>query len=94
MAVLKSFDKSVKEDMKRNPYLRKHFNLDVTLQKIGATVAIYRHKKHLTQTELAKKSGIPQSSIARIENGCNTSLVTLYKLSMAMDQPIKISIPD
>lgn len=51
-------------------------------------VAELRKKNRLTQTELAKRSGIPQSEISRIERGhANPTLSTLAALA----KPLKVS---
>ena len=49
------------------------------------------HKK-LTQRDLAEKSGVSQSTIARIEKGANTSLTTMCKIAFALDKQVKISL--
>ena len=49
------------------------------------------HKK-LTQRDLAEKSGVPQSTIARIEKGANTSLTTMCKIAFALNKQLKISL--
>lgn len=36
---------------------------------VGATIALYRAKKHLTQKQLAKHAGITQTRLCRIEKG-------------------------
>lgn len=54
---------------------------------IGEKVKEYRERKNITQKELCVISGVPLSTIARIEAGTikNTSSETLRKLSHALD---------
>ena len=46
----------------------------------------------LTQRQLSELSHVPQSTIARIERGHNTSIETMSKLAVALKQELKISI--
>ena len=91
--ILKSFDKDVQKRINNDPKKEHDFHVGVTLQKIGLIIADYRARKHLTQAQLAKLAHIPQPSVARIENGSNTSLSTLIKLSEAMKENIHLTLP-
>jgi transcriptional regulator with XRE-family HTH domain len=42
---------------------------DITNQKIGKHLRQIRRDSHLTQTELAKKAGMPTNTLARLERG-------------------------
>jgi transcriptional regulator with XRE-family HTH domain len=46
-----------------------------------------------TQHDLAERSGLglPQSTIARVENGANTSMDTISKIANAFGKSLKIS---
>ena len=44
-----------------------------------------------TQHDLAEKSGLPQSTIARVENGANTSMDTISKIANAFGKSLQIS---
>ena len=50
-----------------------------------------RENAGLSQRELAERSGVPQSTIARIERGYNTSIDTLSKIAFALNKRVKIS---
>ena len=51
-----------------------------------------RKETNLTQTDLSKKTGIAQSTIAKIENGkINPSLNNVFKILHAMGKTIKIA---
>ncbi|PLA77076.1 XRE family transcriptional regulator [Ligilactobacillus agilis] len=50
-----------------------------------------RKRLGLTQRQLAKKAGIPQSTIARIEAGSNSSIDMLTHIGKAVDMELKLS---
>jgi DNA-binding XRE family transcriptional regulator len=71
------------EEAVRPAKLRKWIHL------VAGRVQWLRRKKGLTQTELAEKTGLPQSHISRIESGrLSPSRVTLEKLAAALDVPL------
>lgn len=49
-----------------------------------------RESAGLTQRELAELASVPQSTIARIEKGHNTSFDTLSKLASALNKELKV----
>ena len=60
---------------------------DIQLQIVEARQAV-----NLTQIDLSKKTGISQSTIAKIENGkINPSLNNIFKILHAMGKTIKIA---
>ncbi len=52
--------------MKRKDFRRAHKRAEVS---VGESVRILRELQELSQTELSRKTGIPQSTISAIENG-------------------------
>jgi len=59
---------------------------------IAIKIAEARRKQNITQVQLAKKVGMPQSQIARIESGShNITLGTLYKVASALDLQVKVA---
>ena len=61
--------------------------------KLENAIALLRARENagLSQRELAERSGVPQSTIARIERGYNTSIDTLSKIAFALNKRVKIS---
>jgi len=50
-----------------------------------------RYEHNLTQKELAKKTGIRQSNISRIENGnCSPTIATLQQIASGMGKTLHI----
>jgi DNA-binding Xre family transcriptional regulator len=52
-----------------------------------------RTAKKLTQTALAKQTGIPESEISRIEHGSNTTVATLRVLAEGLGARLAL-VPD
>ncbi|ALB30037.1 helix-turn-helix domain-containing protein [Companilactobacillus heilongjiangensis] len=75
-----------------NPEFKKGY--DSENSKLQSAIALYkaREKAGLTQRELSSIAKVPQSTIARIERGDNTSVDTLDKLARALGKTFKISI--
>ena len=73
------FEKDIKNPEFEKRYLEEKAKLENAYAMLKA-----REAAGLTQRELAEKSGIPQSTIARIERGANTSIVTMVKIANAL----------
>lgn len=62
------------------------------LLDIAIAIALARKKKRLSQTQLAKKVGMPQSQIARIESGNhNVTVETLIRVASALKLRVKLA---
>ncbi len=94
----KSFDKldaTIKEVVKHDDKLRFEYEEERLNLLIAGTVYQLRTDAGLTQMQLAKKVGIPQTFISRIENPESkkrTTLDTLAKVIHAFDKQIMIEI--
>ena len=88
---LKTLDKIFEKD-RNNPTLAEHYLEEKARLENALAVLRAREAAGLTQRDLAKKSGVPQSTIARIEKGANTSLSTMCKIAFALDKQVKISL--
>lgn len=58
----------------------------------AASLLEAREDAGLSQQALANKSGVPKTTIARIEKGNNTSIETLTKLANALGKHVIVSI--
>ena len=80
------FDKKLEDYQYKEAYLKEK---SILASAVAITKA--REAAGLTQRELAERSGVPQSTIARIERGYNTSIDTLSKIAFALNKRVKIS---
>ncbi|HFI0039971.1 TPA: multiprotein-bridging factor 1 family protein [Streptococcus suis] len=90
MATIK-FDDFLQEELKNDEFKARYLAEKAILE---SALAVYnaRQKAGLTQRELADLSHVPQSTIARIERGNNTSIETMSKIAYALNQKLTISI--
>ncbi len=89
---MSDFRKSLEKNMKDPEFKKEWDNLELEYQ-VQAELVKARLECNMTQAELAKKSGIRQSNISRIENGnAIPRLDTLEALAMAMGKSLKISM--
>jgi transcriptional regulator with XRE-family HTH domain len=54
---------------------------------IGKAIKELRKSKDLSQEELANKAGMAQASLSKIENGKRPGIITLNKISEALQVP-------
>ncbi|HFI0632209.1 TPA: multiprotein-bridging factor 1 family protein [Streptococcus suis] len=90
MATIK-FDDFLQEELKNDDFRAGYLAEKAILE---SALAVYnaRQKAGLTQRELADLSHVPQSTIARIERGNNTSIETMSRIAYALNQKLTISI--
>ncbi len=76
----------------KNKEYKKLLNEEQDLLDISLRISSARKKRRITQVQLAKKTGMPQSQIARIESGnYNVTLGTLFRIARALDMNIKVT---
>jgi len=81
------FDQIVKSSLSEEEYER-----HVLIFKISADLLRLRLEQNMTQTDLAEKSGLKQSAIARLESEeVLPKLTTLLKLAKALDANINLN---
>lgn len=83
------FDEFLKQELK-NPEFKAGFENQNS--KLASAVALMeaRESAGLTQQELAAKACVPQSTIARIERGSNTSIDTMSKIAFALGRHLEV----
>ena len=60
-------------------------------KQLGVTLRRFRHERALTQTELAKRAGLRQSTVSQVENGLETvKLNTIMDLLRALDLEVVV----
>lgn len=83
------FDAYLKEQLK-DPEFKKDFDDETAKLESAVELTKVRKESGLTQRELATVSDVPQSTIARIEKGANTSINTLSKIANALGKKLTI----
>lgn len=88
-ARLKSVDEHLKEKAK-DPRFRELLALEEEKAKIASLVIRYRADHRLNQAQLARKVGVTQQYISKIEEGDFSSLATVWKVLGALGYRISI----
>ena len=85
------FNDFLKEKMKDTEFKAEY---EAEKAKLASAVALIKARESggLTQRELAELAAVPQSTIARIERGDNTSFETLSKLASALGKTLTVSL--
>lgn len=89
MATIKFNDFLISE--LQNSDFKEHYKAEKAMLKSALVVSEARSKAGLSQRQLAEIAHVPQSTIARIENGHNTSIETMSKIAGALGQELNIS---
>lgn len=74
----------------QDPELRSNFEAENLRLESAVVLLKAREDAGLTQRELARRVDVPQSTIARIERGNNTSVDTLSKIANALGKKLKV----
>lgn len=73
------------------PAFAKKFHQSSIRYKYAVAIQSMRREAGMTQEQLGKTMSVPQSSIARWENGgTNITIETLEKIALAMHKELKI----
>ena len=83
--------KELKTELMKNPKFRKEYEAIQPEMAVIQAMVDARTSQNLTQKELAKRTGIHQSDISKLENGTrNPSINLLKRLADGMDMVLKI----
>ena len=84
------FDMYLKEQM-TNPEFKKEWDKNELEYQLMMMILKARNEQHLTQSELAERTGIRQSNISRIEKGqALPSISTLNKIAHGLGKELQI----
>lgn len=88
--MLTDVDEIFKKDMQDENF---RLGVQSEINKLSSAVSIKKERENYgwTQKELAQKAGLPQSTIARIENGSNTSMDTISKIANAFGKKVVLN---
>lgn len=87
---MSDFQKYLDEQMKKPEFKKEWDNLEPEFNVIQAFIDA-RKKSQLTQKELAKRTGINQADISKIETGnANPTLAVLKRLAEGMGMVLKL----
>ena len=89
---LKTAEEVLVEDL-RDPEFHQEWVRTAPARAVAGQVAAYRAEHNLTQSELARRLGMKQSAISRLENGEHIpTLETLARLSRGLGVEFHIDI--
>ena len=87
---MKTFDEMLAKQMKDEEFKKEYEAIQPEMDVIRAIVNA-RTSQNLTQNELAKRTGINQADISKLENGTrNPSINLLKRLAEGMGMSLKI----
>ena len=86
-----TFRDHLKEMLKKSDF-KELYELDQQKLAVVKKIIAYRIKHNLSQGELAKRLGVTQQHISKIENGEFSSVVTLEKVLLGIGYRVKIEV--
>ena len=88
----KKVDKFITEKMQKNSSFKARYSWTVQKADIAKKIIKYRLQHNLAQTHLAKKLGVTQQYISKIEEGNFSNLDTVEKILFRIGYGIKLEI--
>jgi len=86
-----SFREHLKE-MLKDPYFKELYELDQQKLEVVKKIIAYRVKHKLSQRQLAKKIGVSQQHISKIENSEFSSMATLEKVLIGIGYSVRLQV--
>lgn len=86
---MERLDEHLKQKLK-DPYFNELYELDEQKLAIVKRIIDYRITNKLTQGQLAKRAGITQQHISKIENGEFSNITTLEKVLLFIGFTVKL----
>ena len=84
------FDKYLEEQLK-DPAFKKEWDDHEMEYQLTMMLMKEREAQHMTQTELAERTGIRQSNISRIEKGqASPTLATLRRIARGLGKELQV----
>lgn len=75
----------------KDPEFKKLLDAERKILAVAIKIHKERERQKLTQKELAKKAGVTQQQLSKIENGYNSNIMTYIKVVDALGLNIGIS---
>jgi DNA-binding XRE family transcriptional regulator len=88
---LKSVDEHLREKCK-DPGFRGMLQLEEEKAKIASLIVRYRADHHMNQVQLARKVGVTQQYISKIEEGDFSNLSTVWRILRALGYRIFLRV--
>lgn len=88
---LERVDEHLKEKLK-DPYFKELYELEEQKLAIVKRIIDYRIKNKLTQGQLAKRAGITQQHISKIENGEFSNIATFEKVLLFIGFTVRFNV--
>ena len=86
---MKKHRERLKNELK-NEEFRELYLIEKRIADIAHRIAMFRNEQSLTQSALAKKAGITQQQLSRVENGENCTIELMLKICETLNCRIVI----
>ena len=88
---LRSVEDHLKEELK-DPHFRELYELEQAKMEIVKKIVVYRIKHHLTQAQLARKVGVSQQQISKVEECEFSNFATVQKVLSAIGYRLSVTV--
>jgi len=87
-----NLDDFIKEKLKNSEF-KQYYDEYIAEYEIIETIKKTREEQHMTQKDLAEKTGLKQSNISRLESGeYNPSIAFLKRIAKALNKELYITL--